>query len=45
VQGWVACSGAATFAAWLTKIALNEALARVRREARLVEIDESFVAG
>jgi RNA polymerase sigma-70 factor, ECF subfamily len=34
-------AGAATFATWLSRIAANEALARVRRRALSVEIDES----
>jgi RNA polymerase sigma-70 factor, ECF subfamily len=38
-------AGAARFATWLTKIAVNEALARVRQSARLVEIDEDFEQG
>jgi RNA polymerase sigma-70 factor, ECF subfamily len=38
-------TGAAKFATWLTKIAVNEALARLRQRARLVEIDENFEQG
>ncbi len=32
--------GTATFSTWLTRIALNEALARVRRDSRLAEVPE-----
>lgn len=32
--------GTAAFSTWLTRIALNEALARVRRESRLAEVPE-----
>jgi RNA polymerase sigma-70 factor (ECF subfamily) len=38
-------AGAARFATWLTKIAVNEALARLRQSARLVKIDENFDPG
>jgi RNA polymerase sigma-70 factor (ECF subfamily) len=38
-------AGTATFATWLTKIAVNEALARVRQNTRLVKIDENFEQG
>jgi RNA polymerase sigma-70 factor, ECF subfamily len=33
-------AGAAKFVTWLTRITVNEALARVRHDARLVEMDE-----
>jgi RNA polymerase sigma-70 factor (ECF subfamily) len=38
-------TGAAKFATWLTKIAVNEALARVRQSARLVETDWNLEHG
>jgi RNA polymerase sigma-70 factor (ECF subfamily) len=38
-------TGSAKFAAWLTKITVNEALAQLRRSARLVEIDENLEQG
>jgi len=38
-------AGAARFVTWLTKIAVNEALARVRQSARLVRIDPNVEHG
>ena len=38
-------TGAARFVTWLTKIAVNEALARVRQSARLVPIDANVEQG
>ena len=35
----------AQFSTWLTRIAVNEALARVRRQARLTDLDEDGEAG
>jgi RNA polymerase sigma-70 factor, ECF subfamily len=35
-------AGRATFATWLTKIAVHEALARVRRRGRFVDIEETM---
>ena len=40
--GLAAFEGRASFATWLTKIAVNEAFARIRRRGRFVDIEETM---